>query len=91
MAANNVKTAFHLPSGVNEDSIRNLIWQHHQQQQHQKMFSNNNKISSNSHQVFQNIHRRRSVLKSLFNKVSGLQPAALSKRLPHRRFPVKLL
>ena len=30
--------------------------------------------------------------KSLFNKVSGLQPAALSKkRLQHRRFPVKLL
>ena len=36
MAANNVKTAFHLPSGVNEDFIRNLIWQHHQQQQHKK-------------------------------------------------------
>ena len=42
--------------------------------------------------MFQNIHRKRSVLKSLFNKVSGLQPAALSKkRLRHRRFPVKLL
>ena len=36
MAANNVKTAFRLPSGVNEDFIRNLIWQHQQQQQHQK-------------------------------------------------------
>ena len=36
MAAGNVKTAFRLPSGVNEDFIRNLIWQHHQQQQHQK-------------------------------------------------------
>ena len=32
MAAGNVKTAFRLPSGVNEDFIRNLIWQHHQQQ-----------------------------------------------------------
>ena len=31
-----MKTAFHLPSGVNEGLIRNLIWQHHQQQQHQK-------------------------------------------------------
>ena len=36
MAVNNVKTAFRLPSGVNEDIIRNLIWQHHHQQQHQK-------------------------------------------------------
>ena len=35
--------------------------------------NNNNKISSNSHQVLRNIHRKRSVLKSLFNKVSGLQ------------------
>ena len=35
MAANNVKTAFRLPSGVKEDFTRNLIWQH-QQQQHQK-------------------------------------------------------
>ena len=35
MTANNVKTAFRLPSGVNEDFIRNLIWQH-QQQQYQK-------------------------------------------------------
>ena len=33
MAAVNVKTAFRLPSGVNEDFIRNLIWQHQQQQQ----------------------------------------------------------
>ena len=39
MAADNVKAAFHLPSGVNEDFIRNLIWQHHQQQQHQKKFN----------------------------------------------------
>ena len=37
MAANNVKIAFRLPSGVNEDFIRNLIWQHQQQQQHQKI------------------------------------------------------
>ena len=86
------ENSFRLPSRVNEDSIRNLIWKHHQQQQHQKISTNNNKISSNSHQVFQNIHRKRSVLKSLFNKVSGLQPAALSKkRLQHRHFPVNLL
>ena len=32
MAANNVKTAFRPPSRVNEDFIRNLICQHHQQQ-----------------------------------------------------------
>ena len=36
MAGNNVKTTFRLPSEVNEDFISNLIWQHHQQQQHQK-------------------------------------------------------
>ena len=36
MAADNVKTAFRLPIGVNEDFITNLIWQHHQQQQYQK-------------------------------------------------------
>ena len=36
MGANNAKTAFRLPSGVNEDFIRNLIWQYQQQQQHQK-------------------------------------------------------
>ena len=32
MAAANMKTAFLLPIRVNEDFIRNLIWQHHQQQ-----------------------------------------------------------
>ena len=36
MAADNVKTTFCLPIGVNEDFIMNLIWQHHQQQQNQK-------------------------------------------------------
>ena len=36
MVADNVKTVFRLPSGVNKDLIRNLIWQLHQQQQHQK-------------------------------------------------------
>ena len=92
MAANTMKTVFRLPSGVNENFIRNLIWQHQQQEQHQKISTNNSKISSNSHQVFQNIHRKKSALKSLFNKVSGLQPAALSKkRLQHRGFLVKLL
>ena len=35
MAANNVETVFRLPSGVNEEFIRNLLWQH-QQQQHQQ-------------------------------------------------------
>ena len=42
--------------------------------------------------MFRNLHRKRPVLKSLFNKFSGLQHAALSKkRLRHRCFPVKLL
>ena len=85
MAANNVKTGFSLSSGVNEDFIKDLMQQHHQQQQHQKISSNNNnnnnKISTNLHQkVFGNIRMKRPVLESLFNKVLGLQPIALSKR-----------
>ena len=36
MAAENVKTAFRLPSGVNEDFIKNLLLQHHQQRQQQE-------------------------------------------------------
>ena len=36
MAVDNVKTAFHLPSGVIEVFIRNLIWLHHHQQQQQE-------------------------------------------------------
>ena len=85
-------TFFRLPSGVNKDFIRNLMWQHHQQQHPQKVSANSNKISSNSHQVFQNIYKKKSVLKSLLIKNSGLQPAALSKkRLQYRCFLVKLL
>ena len=81
MAADNAKTALRLPSGVNKDFISNLIWQYHQQQQHQKISTNKNKISANSHQkVPRNIHRKRPVLSSFFNKGSGLQPAALSKK-----------
>ena len=38
MAVDNVKTAFRLPSVVNEDFIRNLLWQH--QEQHQKSNTN---------------------------------------------------
>ena len=34
-----MKTAFHLPSVVNEDFIRNLLWQH-QEQHHQKSNTN---------------------------------------------------
>ena len=33
MATNKVETAFCLPSEVNEDFMRNLLWQHLQQQQ----------------------------------------------------------
>ena len=78
---------------LNEDFIRNLMWQHQQQQQHQILSTSDNKISTNSHQkVFQNKHRKRPLQKSLFDKVSGLQLVALSKnRLWHRCFPVKLL
>ena len=38
MAADYVKTTFRLPSGVNEDFIRNLIWQHQQQQQQENIY-----------------------------------------------------
>ena len=37
MVADNVKTVFRLPSGINEDLIRNLVWQHQQQQQHKNI------------------------------------------------------
>ena len=38
MAAKNVETAFRLPSGVNKDFIRYLLWQHqHQQQQEENI------------------------------------------------------
>ena len=37
MAANKVEAAFRLPSGVNEDFIRNVLWQHLQQQQQQNI------------------------------------------------------
>ena len=80
-----MKTTSRLPSGVNEDFIKNLVWQH-QQQQHQKISTNNNKISSNSHQVFQNIHRKRSVLKSLFDKVPGLSLQLYQKRVSEHVF-----
>ena len=54
---------------------------------------NNNKISNISYQkVFQNICRKRPVLKSLFNTGSGLQPVVLPiKRLQYKCFLVKLL
>ena len=32
MAVSKVETAFRLPSGVNEDFVRNLLWQYLQQQ-----------------------------------------------------------
>ena len=54
--------------------------------------TNSNKISSNSHEkVFQNLYRKWPALKSLLDKVPGLQPAALSKKIfRHRFFPVNL-
>ena len=98
MAADNVKTAFRPPNVVNEAFIRYWIWLHHQKQQHQKIINqqqqNIQQFTSKDASKYTrpNIHRKRPVLKSLFNKVSGLQPAALSNKRPrHRRFPVKLL
>ena len=37
MAANKVESAFRLPSRVNEDFIRNLLWQHLQEQQQENI------------------------------------------------------
>ena len=37
MAANKVETAIRLPSGVNKDFMRNLLWQHLQQQQQENI------------------------------------------------------
>ena len=85
MTCDNVKTALRLPRGVNEsDFIRNLIWQHQQQQ-----YQNN---SSQQQQQQENIkqftsedvskYTQEKICAEVFflNKVSGLQPAALSKK-----------
>ena len=61
-----MKTAFRLPSRVNEDFIRNLIWQHQQQQQQeninqqQQQQQNINQFTSEG--VSKNIHSKRHVL-----------------------------
>ena len=58
MAAGNVETGFCLPSEVNKDFIRNLIWQHQQQQQqknNQQQQKNNQQQQKNNQQ--QNINR----------------------------------
>ena len=94
MVADNMKTAFHIPTGVKEDFIENLIWQHHQQQ-HQKNNINQQQQQSIKQFTSEGVSKytqKRPVLKSLFNKVSGLQSATLSKkRLRHMCFSVKLL
>ena len=96
MASDNVKTGFRLPSEVKKDFSG--IWygsnnNNSNNNNIKKMSTFNNKIITNSSQeVFWNIHNKRPVLKSHFNKVLGLQSAALSKKRPrHRCFPVKLL
>ena len=93
MAIDNVKTAFPLPSGVKKDVIRNLIWlavlpTTTASKKYQPTTKN---INTSQQKVFRNIHSKRSVLNSLFNKISGLQPTALlKKKLRHRCFPLKL-
>ena len=37
MAANKVEAAFRLPSGVNKDVVRNLLWQYLEQQQQENI------------------------------------------------------
>ena len=40
---------------------------------------------------FQNIHRKKPVLESIFNKVAGLKSCnVIEKRLQHRCFPVNI-
>ena len=36
MSANNVETAFRVPTGVKDDFIRNLLWQYLKQKQQQE-------------------------------------------------------
>ena len=57
MTANNAETTFRLPSGVNKDFIRNILWKHqHQQQQQQE--------NINQQQSIQNINQFTSPLPS---------------------------
>ena len=75
MAADNVKTDFRLPSGINKDFIRNLLWQYEQQKQLQENINQQQQqqnISRFTTEVFRDIHRKIPVLKSLFNKTLGL-------------------
>ena len=50
LVASNMEKAFRLPSLVNKDFIRNLIWHHHQQQQqeiiNQQQQQNINQVTS---------------------------------------------
>ena len=88
MTADNVKIAFCLPGGVNEDFIRNLIWQPQQQHQENNQQQQNNQFTEG---VSKYIQEKACAEVSFNNKVSGLQPAALSqKRLRRRYFPIKL-
>ena len=81
----------------NEDFSRNLIWQHQQQQQHQKISNqqqqqNIKQLTSEDVSKYTQEKTFLIKLKSLFNNVSSLEPAAWSNgRLRHRCFPAKLL
>ena len=61
MAADNVKIAFRLPGGVNEDFIRNLIWQPQQQHQENNQQQQNNQFTEGVSKYIQ----EKPVLKSL--------------------------
>ena len=74
MAADNVKTAFGLPSGVNKTlSLAATTTAAARKYQPTTTITKYQPIHI---QVFRNIHSKRPVLKSLFNKVPGLQPTA---------------
>ena len=74
MAANNVETAFCLPSGINKDFMRNLLWPHYQQQQQENINQRQQQININqftSVGVSKN-KEKKTLLESFFNKVPDL-------------------
>ena len=68
MAPNNVKTAFRLPSEINEDFIRTLSGNTTNNNSSKKISTNNNnnKISTNSHQSCFEIYTEKNLHWSLF-------------------------
>ena len=78
MAANNVKKAFRLPSGVNEDFIRNLMWQHQQQKQQENI----NQQRDSSTGVFLWNYEEHVFLSNIFGRLLLEEHKILLKTVP---------